>query len=62
MDQIKFELNKAAEELKSELRLAKMDLLDLEDEHLPLNFRQKMLDVFDRGTEHVNKMQRWING
>ena len=62
MDQIKFELNKAAEELKSELRLAKMDLLDLEDEHLPLNFRQKMLDVFDRGTEHVNRMQRWING
>ena len=62
MDQIQFELNKAAEELKSELRLAKMDLLDLEDEHLPLNFRQKMLDVFDRGTEHVNKMQRWING
>ena len=62
MDQLKFELNKAAEELKSELRLAKMDLLDLEDEHLPLNFRQKMLDVFERGTEHVNRMQRWING
>jgi len=62
MDQIQFELNKTAEALKSELRMAKLDLLSLDDTDLPLGFRQKLLDVFDRGSEHVNKMQRWING